>query len=360
MAEEKKQAVASDEISLKELILKLQEWIRYLRSKWLIILIAAIIGGCLGLIYSILKKPQYIATLTFALEEKSQGSQLGAYAGLASQFGINLGGGSTGGAFSGDNIMDLMKSRLMITKALLSGININGKEQSLADYYIDFNHFNDHSKKVSEDHASISFPLSSNMDSLTYSQDSLMGNLYQQVLKSNLTVDKMDKNSDIIAVTCKSPNQLFAKYFTEALMKNVSAFYVQTKTKRAASNLAILQSRLDSVRKAYSGALYGTAASIDQNLNPIRAVVNVPSIKNQTEAQMLVAEYAELAKNLEIAKMSLLQETPLVQVIDKPILPLKETKVGRVRCMIIGSFICFFLTMCGVSGISLFRKIMTE
>ncbi|MGH2644300.1 MAG: Wzz/FepE/Etk N-terminal domain-containing protein, partial [Chitinophagaceae bacterium] len=84
MAEEKKQPAPSDEISLKELILKLQAGYRYLRSKWVIILIAAIIGGGLGLIYSILKKPQYIATLTFALEEKSQGSQLGAYAGIVS------------------------------------------------------------------------------------------------------------------------------------------------------------------------------------------------------------------------------------------------------------------------------------
>lgn len=336
MAEEKKQAVPSDEISLKEVILKSQEWFRYLRSKWLVIVVAGVIGGGLGLLYSILKKPQYIATLTFALEEKSQGSQLGAYAGIASQFGINLGGGGTGGAFSGDNIMDLMKSRLMISKALLSSIKVNGKDQSLANYYMEFNN---HSKKTDTDPVSISFPVNGDPDSLTYAQDSLMGNLYQQVLKKNLTVDKIDKNSGIIAVICKSPDQLFAKYFTEALVKNVSAFYIQTRTKRASSNLEILQSRLDSVRRAYSGALYGTAVSIDQNLNPARAVVNVPRIKSQTEAQMLGGEYAELAKNVEIAKMALLQETPLVQVIDRPILPLQKERLGKIKGILIGGFL---------------------
>ncbi|TAN00288.1 MAG: lipopolysaccharide biosynthesis protein [Chitinophagaceae bacterium] len=348
MAEEKKQAVPSDEISLKELILKLQEWIRYLRSKWLIILIAGIIGGGLGLLYSMLKKPQYVATLTFALEEKSQGSQLGAYAGLASQFGINLGSGGTGGAFSGDNIMDLMKSRLMVTKALSDGININGKKESLADYYIVFNHFMDQSQKSDKDPQSISFPVNFNPDSLTYQQDSMIGKFYDRIVKYNLVVDKINKNSSIIAVTGKFPDQLFSKVFTEALVKNVSVFYVQTKTKRAVANVNILQNRLDSVRQRFNAALYGTAVATDANINPIMAVAGVARMKNQTNAQIMGAEYGELVKNLEIAKLALLQETPLIQVIDTPILPLKMQKLSKLKGIAYGVLIGFVLITAGL------------
>src|SRR5690554_5701975 len=82
----------NDEISLKELILKLQDWWRYLLSKWLIILIVGLLGGALGLLYSIYKKPTYVATLTFVLEEESKGG-LGNLGGLAAMAGISVGGG---------------------------------------------------------------------------------------------------------------------------------------------------------------------------------------------------------------------------------------------------------------------------
>lgn len=351
--------IDSDEISLKELVLNLQEWVRYLRSKWVIILIAGIIGGSLGLAYSLYKKPVYTATLTFALEEKGTGGSLSGYAGLASQFGIDLAGGSSG-IFSGDNISELMKSRLMVTKTLLSEVKVNGREQSLADYYINFNHFRDDWKKSGKIPAGFSFSINISPDSLSYIQDSLMGNFYQQLLKSNLTVDKPDKKLSIIAVTCKSTNELFAQYFTEALVKNVSAFYIQTKTKRSAANVDILQNRLDSVRRAYNSALFGTAITTDQNLNPARAVVSVPRIRSQSEAQILGAEYAELVKNLEIAKMALLQETPLVQVIDKPVMPLNKERVGKLKGIVLG--ILLFLSFIVIALIikQIMKKVLSE
>jgi hypothetical protein len=54
--------------------------------------------------------------LTFALEEGESGG--GSLSGLASQFGYNIGGG--GGAFTGDNLLELMKSRRLIQDVLLT------------------------------------------------------------------------------------------------------------------------------------------------------------------------------------------------------------------------------------------------
>ena len=43
----------NDEISLKELLEKGKEWFHYLLSQWKIIVLAGIIGGVLGLTYSL-------------------------------------------------------------------------------------------------------------------------------------------------------------------------------------------------------------------------------------------------------------------------------------------------------------------
>ncbi len=336
--------IPEDEISLKEMILTLQKWVRYLCTKWIIILIGTMIGGGLGLVYSLHKKPIYTAILTFASEENNSGGALAYYNGLASQLGIDLGG--TSSIFSGDNIVELMKSRLMICNALLSGIKVQGREQSLADYYTDFNHLSNVIIKPGKASGNIIFRVNSNSDSLSYIQDSLMDALYHRIVSENLKIEKVDVKLNIIKVSCRSSNELFSKYFTEALVKNVSDFYVRTKTKKSTANVEILQFRVDSVRKAYNEALYGTAVSTDQNLNPARAVVSVPRIRSQTETQILGAEYAELVKNLEIAKITLLQETPLIQVIDKPTLPLEKTQISKLKGALLGIIpFCFIVIL---------------
>ena len=107
----------TDEISLKDIINGIIEWKNFIISKWKIIVLFGVLGSAYGFYKGFTNKPIYTAKLTFAMEEKSSGG-MGAYAGLASQFGIDL-GGSAGGVFSGENILELMRSRLIIEKTLL-------------------------------------------------------------------------------------------------------------------------------------------------------------------------------------------------------------------------------------------------
>ena len=135
-----KNKIDNDEVSLKELILKIKEWIDYLKSKWKIIFIISFIGASIGLGYAYFEKPSYKGVLTFAMEdEKGGGTGLSGALGLASSFGIDLGGTGAGGAFAASNLTELMKSRLIVEKVLLNPININGKTTTLAEYYIFIN-----------------------------------------------------------------------------------------------------------------------------------------------------------------------------------------------------------------------------
>jgi hypothetical protein len=348
----------SDEISLKELMLKVKEWWNYLLSKWIIILMAGIIGGVIGLTYAWFQKPIYKAELSFALQDEKSGSGLSGAMGLASQFGIDLGGGSAGGEFSGDNLLILMKSRSMVEKALLTSVIINDRKQNLAEFYIDFNKLREGWKGKPEEN--IHFLSDADRSKFTLKQDSVLGMFQKTLITNNLTVDKVDKKLSIISLSVKSTNELFSKYFAEILAKVVSDFYVQTKTEKGVKNVAILQRQTDSVRRALNGAISGVASSMDAapNPNPLLQTLHVPSQRKQVDVQANGAILTQLATNLEIAKMSLLQETPLIQVIDRPILPLEIERLGKAKAIILGGLIACFLSTLFMLTMGILKKIM--
>ncbi|SKB93867.1 Wzz/FepE/Etk N-terminal domain-containing protein [Daejeonella lutea] len=339
----KNQENLENEISLKEIFLKAGEWVKYLISKWYLILIAGILGGALGLYYAYQQQPVYTAELTFALEDDQGGS--GGYAGLASQFGLNLGGGGGGGVFAGENLIELMKSRSLIEKTLLTSVSIGGyKEITLAEYFIVFNKLHE-SWQDKPELKNLHFYPRADRTKFTLKQDSVLGKFYKVIVNGTLTVNRKDDQLGIIMIRVKSGNEQFAKKFVETLAEVVTGFYVETKTKKSVQNLAILQYQTDSVRRALNYAISGVAVSADMNPNPnpARRVLAVPSQRRTVDVQASQAILTELVKNLEISKMSLRRETPLIQVIDTPILPLDITMFGKRRGLMIGGIIGGFL-----------------
>jgi hypothetical protein len=334
-----------DEISLKELLQKAKEVYQFLLSKWKTILYAGCIGAILGLGYSFIKKPVYTATYSFVLEDEKSGGLSGALS-LASQFGLDIGGAGGGGAFAGDNLLELMKSRTMVQQALLSPIVLNGKKESLLNYYIAYNNLREAWSDKPE-LAKLNFPINADPATFSRAQDSVLMKIHENLIKNFLSVAKIDKKLSIIKVEVKSENELFAKAFAEALVAQVSRFYVDTKTQKSAKNVAILQHQADSVRQRLNQAIGGVATANDANpnLNPARQVLRVPSQQRQVDVQANTAILTELVKNLELAKLALRRETPLIQVVDKPVLPLEVDKLGKFLGLILGGFLAGFFSV---------------
>ena len=349
---------AQDEISLKELIQKIQEWIAYLITQWKLIIGIAALGGILGFTYASFVKPTYKAVLTFALEEEKSGGGLGGALGLASSFGIDL-GSSAGGAFSGSNLIELMKSRRLVEKTLLSPLTIEGKTISLADFYIQFTKMN---KGWSEKPAmkNVNFPVNADRKKFSLQQDSVLKNLYLGLLKTNLTVSQKDKKVSILNIEVKSENETFSKVFTETLAKETSEYYVEIKSKKSKMNVEILQYQADSIRNELNGAITGVASATDNvfNLNSAMNVKRTTSARRQVDVQANTAILTQLVAQLEMAKVGLRKETPLLQVIDAPILPLEKEKVGRLKSLVLGGFLAGFLTALYLVFGQLYRKMV--
>ena len=337
----------SDEISLKVLIQKLGEWFTYLLSKWMVIVFCAMLGSGIGFLYAFTSKPEYKAVVTFALEDDKQGGGgLSGALGLASSLGIDL-GTNAGGAFSGANLIELMKSRKMVQKALLNAYIQNAHPKSLADQLLEITEINQKLIKKGIWRGESLFQVNADPSSFNLQQDSVISVLYELVTGSNgiLSVAQKDKKISIISVEVNSRNEQFSKFFAESIVKEVADFYVETKSKKARNNVAILQRQADSIRNELNLAITGVATSTDNNfnLNPALNVNRVPSSKKQIDVQANTAILTQLVTNLEMAKVTLLRETPLIQLIDRPTLPLKKDKPGKAKSFLMGGLLAGFL-----------------
>src|SRR5690606_29706735 len=113
------------------------------------------------------------------------------------------------------------------------------------------------------------------------------------------------------------------------------------KTKKFSDNIAMLQNKIDSVHAIMTGAIYSIAQTSDAtpNLNPTRQVQRVvPLQQAQFSAETNKTLLAQLLQNLEMTKMTLLQEQPLIQLVDQPVYPLQVSRVGKIKGIIIGGF----------------------
>ena len=344
---DEQQQVDNDEISLKELIQKIQEWIAYLKTHWKLIIGIAALGGIIGFVYASFQKPNYLATTTFVLEEdKGGGGGLGGAMGLASSFGLDLGGGG-GGLFTSSNIIELMKSRFVVEKTLLNPVNVAGKEISLADYYIQINNLRKGwSKKPSL--ANISFQANADRTKFSLEQDSILHTISTSLNNKNvLTIEQKEKKVSIISMTVKTENELFSKLFCEQLLKETSDFYIETKSKKSRLNVEILQKQADSIRAELNGAITGVAAASDNvyNLNPAYNVKKTPGTRRQIDVQANTAILTQLVAQLELSKVNLRKETPLVQLIDRPILPLEKEKLGRLKSLVLSGFLAGLISV---------------
>ena len=346
----------NDEISLKDLIFKTKDIFSYLLKKWRIIVLIGLLGSASGVVISLLEKTEYVASLTFAVQEKS-GSGGGLAAALAGQFGVNLGGG-TESVFSRNNILELLKSRYLIERALLCEININNKKQRLVDYYIDKN---DLVKKWEKKNLPIvSYPLGINRENFSRVQDSLLNVFAKNFVKEDIIVEKLNKETSIIIVRFKGKDELFAQHFIEILVKEVTDFYVQSRVELSTNNLNKMQNSADSVKNEIDNLLLKRAIDADRNLDGVRQILRVPSQKDDINLQLLGTVYSEIIKNIEALKIDIIRETPLIQIIDRPIMPLEKEYLGKVKGIIIGGFLGGFFIIVFLLGKVSYQRIMSE
>jgi hypothetical protein len=354
----------NDEISLKELFHKLGIWWRFIKKQWVKIIIIGFIGACIGLLYAWMRPINYKAKITFVVEEgKSGTSSLGGLASLAGQFGVDVGGvGGGAGVLSTDNILLYFKSESLSREVLLSRYD-SLTNKSIADIYAEVYELK---KKWADNEkiGKVDFPPTGTTNKM-YSrlQDSLIQTITDEILKTQFVVTKTDKKAGFIEVIVNLENELLSKFYCERIVKVAIDRYINFKTQKQKIIVDKLQVRVDSVanllgKKTASGAALQTSSST-MDINPLfktgTAVAVETTIRDKT---MLATIFASAIQNLELAKFTLNQETPVIQVIDSSGFPLKNDKMGRIKMALIFSFVFVFILIILLIGSKELKSIL--
>jgi uncharacterized protein involved in exopolysaccharide biosynthesis len=328
----------NDEIQLKEILISLSEYKVFLLKKKFSIIICSCLFLLFGLAYYFVSESKYNADLTFIVEQET-GTSLGSFSGVASQFGIDM-SGAENSTFSQNNILELLKSRRVIVSTLMQSAKVNGETDLLIEHYLKLNKIKEHWESNDE------FSVVSFHDNSSCLHDSISGVIWKNIIKNDLTIQLQSTDANIIYLSYISLDQEFAKEFVENLIKQLSKMYTLHKTEQANNTLDFLQDRADSVFAELEAAEQEFARVKDINQRIIKATGRLKELQLMRRVEVLNAMYLEIVKNREIAKLTLLNQTPKINIIDAPILPLENNKISKKSAAAVGGVLGFFFSLC--------------
>ncbi len=330
----------------------LLSFFKSLLKKWWLFCIVGLVFGIIGFFYAWRQKPKYESNLTFIIDQGNSNSEMSGTLNLAAQFGFNISGGLNE-MFSGDNILEIVKSRNIVESVFLSVDTFNKIPFTLIEFYRQ----NMLKVKHESEAGKVHFPVGLSKESLNYLQDSILYATYVDFVKFSLEADRPNKILSIFSIRVQTDNEKFTKIFTDKLIHTTDSFYTDISSKKEKQTLQILEQRVATMKGGLSSSISNKAASQDANLNPAFAESQVPLQKQQANIQVYGTAYAEMFKNLEMARFQYLNKIPLIEIIDQPDYPMKKIKAAKLKTAIFFALGGVFITFLVLWLIRLYKDI---
>ena len=323
-----------ESFSLLNLINSMKNWFFHLFSNLRGIFIITSVFLTIALLYNYVKSPVHYARTTFVLDSESSSNSIGDIASLASLAGINASSFiDASSLFQIDNIQELYRSSSMIKETLLSEYNFGDNSILLIDRLAINEKINKKWEKLN-----VNFSIYRSNPTNLRAHDSILNEVVKIIKEKYLIVDKPSRKTTILEIGFDHKDELLAKSFNENLVSIVNDFYNKTKTQKTGENLKILERQADSVKKVLDKSIL-ILAEKDQSIpnpNPLTKVSLVPYQKALIDVQANGSIYQEIVTQLELAKVTHRNKTPLIQIIDKPTLPLENSRLNLFECLVFG------------------------
>ena len=348
--------IQDDEITLKELILKLQEyWSELWSNKRLIILFC--IPFVAFFLYKALTTPtEYKANLNFIVEGQGGGGGLSS---LLGQFGFRSGGG--GGKANPFQILEVAKAKMTMKEIIFTKVNGEYLANTIIkDYELD----QQWKKKYPE------------IEGFQFTHDSLEIFKYKEVRaflgvsgkvlgprkKPELALQTISLNEDtgIFSLVSKTQSEDVSFALVENTYDVLKTFYEQKTLENQRQTRDLLKKKVDSLDATIKSKFYQVARFEDQNRNLISLERSAQKNVLMGEIQALSSALAEAMKSYEIADYTLKDSQPLFMMIDKSLRPASPIMQSKLINIIKGLLLGGFLAAGFIIGRKIYRDAMAD
>lgn len=146
-----------------------------------------------------------------------------------------------------------------------------------------------------------------------------------------------------IDMTLSIPNSKIVKVLSDKYILALRDYYIGQRTEKAERNLDFFAYRADSVEQELTSVNRRIASFFDRSRYRVMAREEVLPRELEARQEYLKELYVNLTISREQATSKLLEETPIIQVLDFPMPPFQKEQKSRVAGLLIGAFAGFLL-----------------
>lgn len=322
--EEEKDIVSIEFSALFKIIWKEKIWI-------ILITLLFTIGG---VYYALTAREEFISTGKILPEYQSKAGGLGQFAGLASLAGIDVSSAAGGGsdAIRPDLYPDVLKSTPFFLDLFKIKVKTkDNKEMTFSQFYDTFVLDND----IKEENTKIKFPTSNQYIAVSYQTENNLKDLRERISAV------IDKKSGLITVTVKLPDPVVATIITDYSMNFLTNYITNYRTEKAKRDLNFLAERLDAAKGKYYTNQAKKAQYSDQYQLSMMKLQAADLQRERIESEYKISStfYNTLLQKYEEAKLKLQQETPVIKVLEPPVVPNKRSEPKRAIVVLLATFL---------------------
>ena len=354
MAVDTNQIVEDDEVTLKELILRVKEYFLEIRRRWLVVLLFCTLFSAFFLYKALKTKPEFEAQLTFMLDQGDKGGG-GGLGMILGQFGL---GGSGGGNTNLNTICQLAVSDRIMNTTLFTEGTIDGQKDVLANHIIRIYDF--HKQWAKDTTGLLNFVFKRNeFEAFSRVENNALKKIIELLRgKQAIFSCGFAKESGILKMRMNSINEDFSIQFTRILFGHLSEFYVNNSTERERNTYNIIRAQKDSIYGVMKSKEIGAAQFQDYNRGLILQSEQMKSTMMKKDATVATSVYGEVLKNFAVADFALRNNTPFITPVDLPTSPIEPVKVSKLFSLISGFLLGLFVSSVLIIGRVIYLKAM--
>jgi len=262
-----------------------------------------------------IQKPQYVSSATI-LFPGNKDSGLGGLAGLASQFGVNVPSGSQADLSSPSLFPQLLRSRTFAEKIL--------EKEFFSEQY--------------NKNLSLLAILTIGDKTIQKDKDILIS---QAIIKFNRMVgmNRIQNSTGgfevISALTVTAPEQLLSKQLAEVVLTELEALHRSFKSQALSEKITFINHRIATVKDDLEFSEQKFKKFSEQNRQISSPALQLDMDRLTREVEIQKAIFLTLKQQSELAKIEKVQVTSIVQVLDKPQIPLSPSNKNIVNSVFI-------------------------